>query len=71
MVGLEVRDVAPVGDGVSELRIDYGPGYRLYIARPGGQVVVLLAGGDKRTQHRDIRVARRMARGLEEDGWCE
>ena len=49
-------DVRPVGEGVSELRIDYGPGYRVYFKRQGQTVVVLLAGGDKRTQgrrHRD------------------
>ena len=49
-------DVMPVGEGVSELRIDYGPGYRMYFKRQGRTVVVLLAGGDKRTQgarHRD------------------
>jgi len=47
-------DVKPVGGGVSELRIDYGPGYRVYFARRGDTVVVLLCGGDKRRQDRDI-----------------
>jgi putative addiction module killer protein len=47
-------DVKPVGEGVSELRIDYGPGYRLYFGRRGTDIVILLCGGDKRTQARDI-----------------
>ncbi len=47
-------DVKPVGDGVLELRIDYGPGYRVYFLRRGEALVVLLGGGDKRTQSRDI-----------------
>jgi putative addiction module killer protein len=55
-------DVRPVGEGVSEMRIDYGPGYRVYFARRGELLIVLLAGGDKRTQERDIVIAREMAR---------
>lgn len=58
-------DVEPVGDGVSELRIDYGPGYRVYFTRRGRMVVVILCGGDKRTQTADIKRAKRMARNLE------
>lgn len=58
-------DVEPVGDGVSELRIDYGPGYRVYVTRRGRVVVVILCGGDKRTQTKDIKRAKRMARELE------
>ena len=50
-------DVKPVGEGVSELRVDYGPGYRVYFLRKGEKLVVLLAGGDKRTQARDIQRA--------------
>lgn len=50
-------DVRPVGKGVSELRIDTGPGYRVYYATKGEEVVVLLAGGDKSTQARDIEMA--------------
>jgi putative addiction module killer protein len=57
-------DVKPVGEGVSELRIDYGPGYRVYFASRGETLVILLAGGDKRTQNRDIRTALELARGL-------
>jgi putative addiction module killer protein len=54
-------DVKPVGEGVSELRIDYGPGYRLYFVRRGTDVVILLCGGDKRTQERDIIRAKSLA----------
>ena len=57
-------DVRPVGEGVSELRIDYGPGYRVYFKMQGRTIVVLLAGGDKRTQSRDIETALRLARNL-------
>ncbi|MFI5361533.1 MAG: type II toxin-antitoxin system RelE/ParE family toxin [Elusimicrobiota bacterium] len=51
-------DWRPVGDGVVELRIDYGPGYRIYIGRQSLQTVVLLGGGNKSTQEKDIRAAR-------------
>ncbi len=57
-------DVKPVGEGVSELRIDYGPGYRVYFTMRGCELVVLLAGGDKRTQSADIKTALRLARNL-------
>lgn len=57
-------DVKPVGEGVSELRIDYGPGYRVYYKRQGRSLVILLAGGDKRTQSRNIKTALRLARNL-------
>ena len=57
-------DVRPVGEGISELRIDYGPGYRVYFRKQGRTVVILLAGGDKRTQDRDIATALRLARNL-------
>lgn len=57
-------DVRPVGEGVSELRIDYGPGYRVYFVQRGRTLVVLLAGGDKDTQDRDIRIALELAREL-------
>lgn len=57
-------DVEPVGEGVSELRVDYGPGYRIYLVRRGPALVILLAGGDKRTQNRDIRRAIELARSI-------
>lgn len=57
-------DVRPVGEGVSELRIDYGPGYRVYFTMRGRSVLILLAGGDKRTQAADINTALRLARNL-------
>ena len=57
-------DVRPVGEGVSEIRIDYGPGYRLYYMRRGEALIVLLAGGDKDSQARDVRRAIELARGL-------
>jgi putative addiction module killer protein len=57
-------DVRPVGEGVSELRIDYGPGYRVYYTKRGRTVLILLAGGDKRTQSTDINTALRLARNL-------
>ena len=53
-----------MGEGVSELRIDYGPGYRVYFVQRGPALVVLLAGGDKDTQDRDIRTAIELARDL-------
>jgi putative addiction module killer protein len=57
-------DVKPVGEGVSELRIDYGPGYRIYFTMHGRTVIILLAGGEKRTQASDIKTALRLARNL-------
>ena len=57
-------DVRPVGKGVSELRINYGPGYRVYFIKQGQEVVILLAGGDKRTQAKDIKTALRLAQNL-------
>ena len=59
-------DVEPVGAGVSELRIDYGPGYRVYFKRRGRELIILLAGGDKSTQTKDIKTALRYARDLSE-----
>lgn len=57
-------DVRPVGEGVSEMRIDWGPGYRVYYVHRGDTIVVLLVGGDKRTQGRDIRTAKELAQNL-------
>ena len=59
-------DVKPVGDGISELRVDYGPGYRVYFVQRGRVVVVLLCGGDKRTQRQDINKAKALAADLED-----
>jgi putative addiction module killer protein len=59
-------DVEPVGEGVSELRINYGPGYRVYFRQQGRELIFLLAGGDKTTQAKDIKSALRLARNLSE-----
>lgn len=57
-------DVQPVGEGVSEMRIDYGPGYRVHFKKIGQKAVILLAGGDKNTQSKDIKTALRLLRNL-------
>jgi putative addiction module killer protein len=57
-------DVRPVGEGVSEMQIDYGPGYRVYFRKVGQRVVILLAGGDKDSQAKDIKAALRLSRNL-------
>lgn len=59
-------DVEPVGQGISELRFRYGPGYRIYFQMRGDTIIVLLCGGDKSTQAKDIKAAKRMA-----DEWSE
>jgi len=55
-------DVKPAGEGISEMRIDYGPGYRVYYKDTGTEIIILLCGGDKRTQDDDIAEARRIAK---------
>ena len=60
----EMRKMSGLGEGVSELRIDYGPGYRVYFKRQGRMIVILLAGGDKRSQSDDVGTALRLARNL-------
>lgn len=57
-------DWKAVGDGVNELRVNYGPGYRLYFTRRGNHVILMLVGGDKRTQAADIKLAKAMAAEL-------
>ena len=64
LAGGNPGDVRPVGEGVSELRIDCGPGYRVYFVQRGRELVILLAGGDKSTQQRDINVAQRLNQEL-------
>ena len=59
-------DVEPVGEGVSELRIHYGPGYRVYFQRRGNLLIVLLCGGDKSSQPRDIATAKELAKNWSE-----
>ena len=60
-------DAKPIGEGVSELRIDYGPGYRIYFQKRGSSIVILLCGGDKSTQSKDIRTAKRLAKQWREE----
>jgi putative addiction module killer protein len=57
-------DIKPVGEGVSEMRIAYGPGYRLYFTRSGDTIIILLCGGDKSSQSRDIATARQLAKEI-------
>lgn len=64
LAGGNPGDVESIGEGVSELRINYGPGYRVYFKQRGREVIILLAGGDKRTQAKDIQTALRLARNL-------
>jgi putative addiction module killer protein len=59
-------DCEPIGEGVSEMRIHFGPGYRVYLMQRGVEIIVLLAGGDKSTQAKDIQTALKLARELKE-----
>jgi putative addiction module killer protein len=61
-------DTKPIGEGVNEMRVDVGPGYRIYFVRKGLEVYLLLTGGDKSSQKRDIELALAMARKLKEQG---
>ncbi|MHB1350330.1 MAG: type II toxin-antitoxin system RelE/ParE family toxin [Desulfobulbaceae bacterium] len=66
LAGGNPGDAEPVGEGVSELRINYGPGYRVYFKKRGQKLIILLAGGDKSSQSKDIKAALRLARNLAE-----
>ena len=67
MEGGHLGDVRDLGGGVTEMRIDHGPGYRVYFVRRGAEVVILLCGGDKSSQRRDIANAQRMAKEIRHD----
>jgi len=64
-LALGLGDVQPVGEGVSELRVNVGPGYRVYFVGRGADLIILLCGGDKSSQKRDIKEAKKMAEQLE------
>ena len=67
LIGGNLGDVKPIGAGVSELRINYGPGYRVYFQQKGSTLIILLAGGDKSTQAHDIEEALMLARQIKEE----
>jgi putative addiction module killer protein len=60
-------DIEPIGEGCSEMRIDYGPGYRVYYKDTGQEIIIILCGGDKSSQYEDIAKAKRLAREEEEE----
>ena len=66
LVNGNAGDVKPVGEGISKLRVSYGPGYRVYYVQRGGELIILLCGGDKDSQDKDIAKAKKLARELEE-----
>lgn len=68
LIGGNPGDVRPVGSGISELRIHYGPGYRVYYQQKGSTLIILLAGGDKSSQARDIEEALTLSCQIKEDG---
>ena len=68
LIGGNPGDIKPVGSGVSELRINYGPGYRVYFKQKGSTLIILLAGGDKASQPRDIDEALSLSRQIKENG---
>ena len=68
LIGGNPGDIKPVGSVVSELRINYGPGYRVYFKQKGSTLIILLAGGDKASQPRDIDEALSLARQIKENG---
>ena len=67
LLGGNAGDAAPVGEGISELRVHHGPGYRVYFQQRGDLIILLLCGGDKSTQEKDIRMAKKIAAKWKDD----